>query len=182
LVLFFKKELLASLPGENGPPLPKSPDKTLSGATHLPYNHRMKPVLRQAGAIPYRHGAEGLQVLLITSRGTGRWLIPKGNIDKGFTPAQAAEREAYEEAGVKGALSKAPLGNFTSLKRLRNGAIIPVTVEVYALQVEKELKNWPERAERRLKWMPVAQAVNLVQEEGMARLLLRLQEIQQAKA
>jgi 8-oxo-dGTP pyrophosphatase MutT (NUDIX family) len=136
----------------------------------------MKPLLQQAGVIAYRFEAGALQVLLITSRGSGRWVIPKGGIDKGFTPAQAAAREAYEEAGVKGSLSDAPLGAFTYGKRLRNGNVIPATVEVYAMRVEKALKNWPERAERRLKWAPVAEAARLVSEPGIARLLLRLQE------
>jgi 8-oxo-dGTP pyrophosphatase MutT (NUDIX family) len=140
----------------------------------------MKPVLRQAGIIPFRNGAEGLQVLLITSRGTGRWVIPKGGIEKGLTAIKAAEHEAYEEAGVKGAISSVPLGVFSYSKRLRNGAFRPATVEVYAMRVEKELRKWPERAERRLKWMPVAEAVRLVQEQGMAILLLKLQQIQEA--
>jgi 8-oxo-dGTP pyrophosphatase MutT (NUDIX family) len=117
-----------------------------------------------------------LQVLLITSRGAGRWVIPKGGIEKGFSPAQAAAREAYEEAGVRGCISEPPLGTFTYSKRLRSGNVIPAKVEVYAMRVEKALKNWPERAERRLKWAPVAEAARLVSEPGIARLLLLLQE------
>ena len=85
----------------------------------------MKPLLQQAGVIPYRFEAGALQVLLITSRGSGRWVIPKGGIEKGFSPAQAAAREAYEEAGVKGRISDAPLGSFTYSKRLRSGNVIP---------------------------------------------------------
>ena len=137
----------------------------------------MKPLLQQAGAIPYRFEAGALQVLLITSRGSGRWVIPKGGIEKGFSPSQAAAREAFEEAGVRWCISESPLGSFTYSKRLRSGNFIPATVEVYAMRVEKELKNWPERAERRLKWAPVAQAALLVSEPGIARLLLRLQEV-----
>jgi 8-oxo-dGTP pyrophosphatase MutT (NUDIX family) len=149
------------------------------GSTSI-YNCQMKPVLRQAGVIPFRHGAGGLEVLLITSRDTGRWVIPKGGIEKGFTAAQAAEREAYEEAGVRGDISAVPLGAFTYSKRLRNEAFSPANVEVYAMRVEKELRKWPERAERRLKWMPVTEAVCLVEEPGMATLLLRLQKIEEA--
>jgi len=139
-------------------------------------------ILRQAGAIPFRHDPEGLRVLLITSRDTGRWVIPKGGVEKGFTAAQAAEQEAYEEAGIKGIISKIPLGIFTYSKRLRPGIAKPATVEVYALQVEKLLKKWPERSERRLEWMPISSAVELVQEPGMALLLLRLEEIEAAKS
>jgi 8-oxo-dGTP pyrophosphatase MutT (NUDIX family) len=138
-------------------------------------------ILRQAGAIPFRHDAEGLRVLLITSRDTGRWVIPKGQVEKGFTAAEAAAQEAYEEAGIRGIISEIPLGIFTYSKRLRSGVAKPAAVEVYALRVEKLLKKWPERAERRLEWMPVSKAVELVQEIGMAVLLRRLEEIETAK-
>jgi 8-oxo-dGTP pyrophosphatase MutT (NUDIX family) len=141
----------------------------------------MTDILRQAGAIPFRHDPEGLRVLLITSRDTRRWVIPKGGVENGFTAAQAAAQEAYEEAGVKGIVSEIPLGIFTYSKRLHSGIEKPTTVEVYALQVEKLLKKWPERSERRLEWMPVSKAVELVQEPGMALLLLRLEEIEAAK-
>lgn len=154
----------------------------MSGATTLLYNCPMKPILRQAGAIPFRHGPEGLKVLLITSRDTGRWVIPRGGIEKGFTAAQTAEREAYEEAGVKGTISATPLGSFTYDKRLRDGASSPATVEVYAMRVEKELKKWPERSERRLQWMSIPEAVKAVEEPGVAALLSRLQQIEEARA
>jgi 8-oxo-dGTP pyrophosphatase MutT (NUDIX family) len=122
-----------------------------------------------------------LEVLLITSRDTGRWVIPRGGIEKDFTAAQTAEREAYEEAGVKGTISATPLGTFTYNKRLRNGAFNPATVEVYAMYVEKELKKWPEQAERRLKWMSVQEAARSVEEQEMAALLLRFQQIEEAR-
>jgi 8-oxo-dGTP pyrophosphatase MutT (NUDIX family) len=141
----------------------------------------MELVLRQAGAIPFRHGTQGLEVLLITSRDTGRWVIPRGGIEKDLTAVQTAEREAYEEAGVKGTVFATPLGTFTYNKRLRNGAFNPATVEVYAMCVEKELKKWPEQAERRLKWMSVPEAARSVEEQGMAALLLRFQQIEEAR-
>lgn len=137
----------------------------------------MDSILQQAGAIPYRHGRAGLEVLLITSRDTGRWVIPKGGVDKGFTPGKAAEREAYEEAGVVGIVHLAPIGFFTYAKRRQSGEEIPTTVEVYALEVARQLKKWPERGERRQEWMPVARAVSLVDEPGMKMLLSRLEEI-----
>ena len=149
----------------------------LSDSTETLYRHPMEAILRQAGAIPFQHGADGLRVLLITSRGSGRWVIPKGGIEKGFTPAQAAEREAYEEAGVIGTISELPLGVFTYDKRLSSGVLRPAAVEVYALRVEQKLKKWPERKERQLKWMSIADAARLVKERGMRLLLLRLQEV-----
>jgi 8-oxo-dGTP pyrophosphatase MutT (NUDIX family) len=141
----------------------------------------MKSILRKAGAIPFRQSSEGLQVLLITSRDTGRWVIPRGRIRKGFTAAQTAEQEALEVAGVKGSMSATPLGSFTYSKRLANGVSIPAAVEVYALRVEKELRKWPE-AERRLSWTSVAEAAQLVQEEGMRMLLLRVEKILESPA
>ena len=147
----------------------------------LLYNCSMKPVLRQAGVIPFRYGPEGLKVLLITSRDTGRWVIPRGGIEKGSTAAQTAEREAYEEAGVKGTISTTPLGSFVYDKRLRAGALSSATVEVYAMRVEKELKKWPEQSERRLQWMSIPEAVEAVEERGMAALLSRLQQIEEAR-
>ena len=111
----------------------------------------MDTVLHQAGAIVYRVRDAQLEVLLITSRGTRRWIIPKGNIDPGLTPAEAAEREAYEEAGVHGATeSTLPLGFYTYFKKSASGALCPATVEVYLLNVDEQFKRWPEKRERRL--------------------------------
>jgi 8-oxo-dGTP pyrophosphatase MutT (NUDIX family) len=137
----------------------------------------MENVLRQAGALPYRIEPDGLRVLLITSRGTGRWVIPKGGIEKGFTPAQAAAQEAYEEAGIKGSIDPVPLGSFTYPKRLNSGRIKPASVLVFALRFEKQLKSWPEQSERRFAWMTIAAAIAAVRDPGVPNLLRRLQEI-----
>jgi 8-oxo-dGTP pyrophosphatase MutT (NUDIX family) len=135
-------------------------------------------LLHQAGAIPYSVVDGEVRVLLVTSRDTGRWLIPKGNIEHGLIPSQAAEKEAYEEAGVRGRITTAlPLGFFTYLKNLKSGKTRATTVEVYALLVEQQLKNWPERTQRKLSWFSTRTAAELVQEQGLARLLLRLEEI-----
>jgi len=138
----------------------------------------MDAVLKQSGAIPFRVEAEGLRVLLITSRETGRWVIPKGNIPQGLGPARAAEREAFEEAGVKGILRKPPLGSYAYGKRLRSGVVRPALVTVYALDVRKQLKKWPERGERRLEWVTVPVAMDMVNEPGMAHLFLKLGQLQ----
>jgi 8-oxo-dGTP pyrophosphatase MutT (NUDIX family) len=137
----------------------------------------MNDVLRQAGAIPFRHEGGALRVLLITSRDTGRWVIPKGGVDHGHTPAQAAVIEAFEEAGIKGSLHPSPLGLYTYGKRLKSGITRPTSVEVYALEFEKQLKKWPERSERPVEWMAVSDAVAAVEEQGLRLLMLRLSEI-----
>jgi 8-oxo-dGTP pyrophosphatase MutT (NUDIX family) len=137
----------------------------------------MNDVLRQAGAIPFRHEGGMLKVLLITSRDTGRWVIPKGGIDHGHTPAKAAETEAFEEAGIKGKLHPTPLGFYIYGKRLRSGIVQSTSVEVYALEFQKQLKKWPERSERRLEWMTVSEAAAAVEEQGLGLLIIRLSEI-----
>jgi len=121
-----------------------------------------------------------MKVLLITSRDTGRWVIPKGGVDHGHTPTRAAEIEAFEEAGIKGKLHPTPLGFYTYGKRLRSGIVQPTSVEVYALEFEKQLKKWPERSERRFEWMDVSAAVAAVEEQGLGLLMLRLSEIHSA--
>jgi 8-oxo-dGTP pyrophosphatase MutT (NUDIX family) len=115
---------------------------------------------------------------LITSRGTGRWVIPKGGVEPGQTAVQAAEIEAYEEAGLKGFLHPTPLGFYTYGKRLRSGIAKPTSVEVFALEVQKQLKKWPEKTQRRFEWMTISSAVKSVEEPGLAMLILRLAENQ----
>jgi 8-oxo-dGTP pyrophosphatase MutT (NUDIX family) len=134
----------------------------------------MNDVIRQAAAIPYRMAAQGLQVLLITSRQSGRWVVPKGHIEKGFTAAEAAAREAYEEAGIKGVIGAAPLGVYSYGKRLGSGRVREATVEVFALQVIRQVKKWPEQGEREFEWMTPAAAALRVQEPGLAELLRKL--------
>ena len=108
----------------------------------------------QAGVIAYRIQDGKVRVLLMTSRDTGRWLIPKGNIKPGLKPRRAAEQEAYEEAGVTGTIiSSNPLGIYTYSKKLPSGEARAATVEVYLLWVKERLKKWPERSERKLSWV-----------------------------
>jgi 8-oxo-dGTP pyrophosphatase MutT (NUDIX family) len=136
----------------------------------------MNGFLKQAGAIPFRVEADGLRVLLMTSLETGRWVIPKGGIEPGESAWRAAEREALEEAGVKGIIHKTAIGSYTYGKRLRSGGIRPTIVEVFTLEVRKQLKKWPERGQRRLEWVTIPVAADLVEETGMVALLRRLGE------
>ncbi len=131
---------------------------------------------RQSGVIPYRLEPDGLRVLLVTSRDTGRWVIPKGNIGKGHDARQAAEHEAREEAGVRGTVENVPLGVYTYGKLLPDGTSRPTVVEVFAMHVRKEADTWREQAERRREWMAPLEASRRVHETGLAVLLLRLAE------
>ena len=133
---------------------------------------RPLPRHRQYGAVPLRFGArDQLEVLLLTSRGSGRWVIPKGWPMRNRTPAGTARREAYEEAGVKGRLlSRKPIGSYRYFKREENlrGEIL---VRVFVLAVEEQKKNWPEMGERRVRWFTLRQAAALVKERDLAKLL-----------
>jgi len=141
------------------------------------------PILNQAGVIAYRVLDGKVQVLLMTSRDTGRWIIPKGNINGRSTPSKAAEKEAYEEAGVRGAItSSTPLGIYTYSKKLESGKARAATVEVYLLRITERLKKWPEKGERKLSWVTTKEAVDLVEEPGVVPLLQRLMEFEDALA
>jgi 8-oxo-dGTP pyrophosphatase MutT (NUDIX family) len=136
----------------------------------------MDKILQQAGVIPFRIGPNGLEVLLVTSRATARWVIPRGNIKRGQTARQAAKREAYEEAGVKGTIKAVPLGAYTYDKLVRPCLPLPAIVEVYTLQVEKQAKKWPEQSQRQIQWFDAMSAVELVHERGLALLILQLKD------
>ena len=141
------------------------------------------PILNQAGVIAYRVLDGKVQVLLMTSRDTGRWIIPKGNINGRSTPSKAAEKEAYEEAGVIGAItSSTPLGIYTYSKKLASGEARAATVEVYLLRIKERLKKWPEKGERKLSWVSTKEAVGLVEEPGVVPLLQRLMEFEDTLA
>ena len=142
-----------------------------------------RPILNQAGVIAYRILDGKVQVLLMTSRDTGRWIIPKGNINGRSTPSKAAEKEAYEEAGVRGAVtSSIPLGIYTYSKKLESGEARAATVEVYLLRITERLKKWPEKGQRKLSWVSTKEAVGLVEEPGVVPLLHRLMEFEDTLA
>jgi 8-oxo-dGTP pyrophosphatase MutT (NUDIX family) len=131
----------------------------------------------QVAAIPVRRAANGLEVLLISSRETRRWIIPKGWPMKGRKDHQAAAREALEEAGVSGKVHKLPIGAYTYQKRLAVG-VQPCRVMVYVLEVDKERSNWREKDQRRREWLSPETAAEQIQEPGLARLIRGLAQKQ----
>ena len=141
-----------------------------------------KPVLPRAagnvqyGALPYRVQADAvLEVLLITSRETRRWIIPKGWPIKGLRPGEAAAREAYEEAGVRGRVER-PLGHYVYEKyTIGRTTSYPCEVRVYPLEVLRQLTDWPEAGERQAQWYSTAEAALLVSDEGLRELLYELE-------
>jgi len=134
--------------------------------------------LRQAGAIPYRVVDGTVEVLLITSRDTGRWVIPKGYVESGETAAEAAAKEAFEEAGVVGFISgRLPLGFVPYVKVLKGGKGCPASIEVYPLLVETRKKDWPEKGQRKARWFTVEEAAKRVDEPALALLIHRLDQV-----
>lgn len=135
----------------------------------------------QYGAICWRKAETGLDVLLITSRETGRWIIPKGWPIKGISAAASAAREAWEEAGVEGKLSETCLGVFSYEKIMPEDQPIPCAVAIYGLRVEKLSRRYPEQRQRRRKWFAAREAAGLVAEPELRALLLALdQDAQEA--
>lgn len=125
----------------------------------------------QYAALPWRRGEAGVEVLLITSRETRRWVIPKGWPMKGRKPFEAAAQEAFEEAGVIGVVKARKAGAYRYAKRLKNGKLRLVHVNVYPLKVREERDRWPEMAEREKKWVAPAEAAAMVDEPELQALI-----------
>jgi len=129
----------------------------------------------QVAAIPMQWTKDGkLRILMITSRDTGRWVLPKGWTMDGKKPWRAAEIEALEEAGVTGYISREALGDYGYDKRLPDGSAIPCTVRVYPMIIEKVKRDWKERKQRKRHWFSLHGAAEAVAEPGLTDLLQRL--------
>ncbi|MDO9336520.1 MAG: NUDIX hydrolase [Caulobacter sp.] len=128
----------------------------------------------QVGALPWRRRFSGaLEILLITSRETRRWVVPKGWPMTGRSDPEAAAIEAWEEAGVKGLIAPAPIGAFTYVKRLKDGTDRLCRVKLYPLEVTTDRPDWPEAAERDRRWASPDEAADAVAEPELADLLRR---------
>ncbi len=115
--------------------------------------------------------------MLVTSRGTRRWIIPKGWPMPRRTPGGTAAREAFEEAGLIGFVQEedGPIGCYNYRKRLASGRSVTVEVDVFILQVARQRRKWPERAQRTTRWYDPVTASGLVDEPGLAKLILLMQ-------
>jgi 8-oxo-dGTP pyrophosphatase MutT (NUDIX family) len=133
-----------------------------------------RPPQLQVAALCTRTGAEGTEVLLVTSRGTGRWILPKGWPMTGKTLAEAAVIEAWEEAGVKGVVETVPLGDYEAQKDTDSGLSVPCRVAVYRLHVDTLANAFPEAEARNRRWFRPADAAKLVRETDLQRLLSKL--------
>ena len=129
----------------------------------------------QFAALCWRAGRKGAQVLLVTSRDTGRWVIPKGWPIKGLNGASTASREAWEEAGATGLVDEVPLGTFGYDKVLsrdrKTPPVLACRVEVFALRVADLAATFPEREQRRRKWFAPQAAARKVDEPELRALI-----------
>lgn len=115
-----------------------------------------------------------LEVLLITSRDTGRWVLPKGWPISGLGPAATAAREAWEEGGVIGTPDEICIGYYSYTKMLGPAGALPCRVAVYPLQVDSMADDFPEKGQRRRKWFSPRKAAARVSEPDLAALLSAL--------
>lgn len=126
---------------------------------------------RQVAALVWRQSGFGLQVLLVTSRTSGRWVLPKGWAEKGEDAAVAASREAFEEAGIVGSASPEPIGSYLYAKKRRNGRLAPIRVEVFPMEAASVAADWPEKNMRRQVWVSPLAASTMVEEQDLAALI-----------
>jgi len=126
----------------------------------------------QYAALPYRLARDGVEILLVTSRRTQRWIVPKGWPIDGLAPAACAALEALEEAGVSGEIQKRPIGHYRYLKHSKKRPSIPCKVEVFALHVAQQRKSWAEKDERERRWCSAAEAAAAVAEVQLQHLIL----------
>jgi 8-oxo-dGTP pyrophosphatase MutT (NUDIX family) len=125
----------------------------------------------QFGALPYRYERDGLEIMLITSRETRRWIIPKGWPMLGKKPHEVAAVEAYQEAGIKGVAGKKPIGTYPYPKLFPDGEERLCLVTVFPLRVILEERKWREMAERERSWFQKDIAAGLVEEGGLAQII-----------
>ncbi|TVV71008.1 DUF47 family protein [Sphingomonas solaris] len=122
--------------------------------------------------MPYRIEPDGsARVMLITSRGTGRWVVPKGNPIKGLDPHRAAAHEAYEEAGISGIACPTAIGRFRYAKQLKNGRVRIARVDVFPLSFVSQADEWPEQDERDFRWFTLPDAAAAVAEPELRAII-----------
>ncbi|MGB5559214.1 MAG: NUDIX hydrolase [Paracoccaceae bacterium] len=131
-----------------------------------------RPKRLQVAALCYRRRKSGKEVLLITSRDTGRWILPKGWPIDGLDEAGSALQEAWEEAGVRdGRIANAPIGTFDYQKRFNGGAEATCRTQVFPIEVEELARDFPERQERKRKWVTPGKAAEMVDEPQLRDML-----------
>lgn len=129
---------------------------------------------QQYAALCFRYGGNGddVEILLVTSRTSRRWIIPRGWPMKRKKPHEAAAIEAWEEAGVRGRVRKEAVGRYTYLKMLGNGDVVPCVVDVFQIEVTGAETSFKERGERLLEWVRPDEAARRVRDIELKSLLV----------
>jgi len=143
--------------------LAEKPEKLFSGAFRQQY-----------AALCFRAAAqgEGIEILVVTSRDSGRWIIPKGWPMKDRKPHEAAAIEAFQEAGIRGKVRKKPVGSYTYLKLMDDGDVVPCIVDVFQIEATELADKFKEKGERRLAWVSPDEAARRVREIELKSLLV----------
>ena len=139
--------------------------------SRVPATGGLQPPHLQVAALCWRRSKKGLRVLLITSRDSGRWVIPKGWPMRNRSEAEAAAREAYEEAGLRGEISKRSIGIYTYLKALGPGRSVLCAVKVFALETREMLTKYPETGQRRARWFAPDKAAKRIAEPELKAII-----------
>lgn len=126
----------------------------------------------QSAVIPFRFKKNQIEILLITSLNSGKWIFPKGIIEEDLTAQESAAKEAFEEAGVEGEVLDILIGDYSYNKW---GGICHV--RVYPFHVKKIFDQWPESGERKRCWILQAEAINLVEKSDLKQLLLKFNKL-----
>ena len=126
----------------------------------------------QFAALPFKVTPDGLRVLLLTSRETRRWIIPKGWPIRGLKPREVAAREAFEEGGLVGkVVGKRAIGSYHYSKRLPDHQDKLCYVRVFLLSVDHQVDVWPEKEQREWHWVHPIKAAQMVDEGGLAEII-----------
>ncbi|MBV9570835.1 MAG: NUDIX hydrolase [Alphaproteobacteria bacterium] len=131
----------------------------------------------QYAALPWRLVDGELQILLVTTLTTRRWIVPKGWPISGLAPSACAAHEADEEAGVTGDVQPEPIGTFHYDKRRKTGDTQRCRVEVFALEVSRQRRSWPEKSARETCWCSPEEAVARVTEPGLRRVIASFRQM-----
>ncbi len=141
-------------------------------------NKKEMSPLPQSGVLPYRFGKGRFEVLLITNSSGTKWIIPKGQLEPDMTPQESALQEAKEEAGVKGVITGGVIGTYRSRKK-KTGRLC--VIDIYPMQVEKEMKKWHEKGMRKRRWCSVEEALEKVSNPELKEVIRSASEILNTK-
>lgn len=166
--------ILSGMPGAHAERSPA--DESMVKTTKLPrvpgsFGTGLQHPRLQVAALCWRRSRKGVRVLLITSRDSGRWVIPKGWQMHNRTDPEAAAREAYEEAGVRGTISDRSVGLYTYLKGLAPGRSVLCVVKVFPLEVREMLTKYPETGQRRARWFSPDKAAMRIAEPELRAIV-----------